>query len=94
MEEVEIKSIMEELNKSMKKRHGNHSYEEGFIIKDLDEETLAEIADEYILEGWNYVYYRNNKEDIDYNPLVRPTCQFLLSNKELEDKNEFTQVSK
>jgi hypothetical protein len=94
MEETNIKSIMEELNKSMKKRHGNHEYEEGFIIKDLDEDILAEIADTYILEGWNYVYYRINKEDIDYNPLVRPTCQFLLSNKELEDKWEFTQVSK
>lgn len=94
MEEVDIKSIMEELNKSMKKRHGNHEYEEGFIIKDIDEETLGEIADEYITEGWNYVYYRNNKEEINYNPLVRPTCQFLLSNKELEDKEEFTVVFK
>ena len=91
---MDINEIIKELDNSMKKRHGAFKYEEGLIIRDLDEETMSDIADYYIDRGWKYVYYRNIKEEINYNPLVRPTCKFILSNEELEGMDDYTEVSK
>ena len=89
----EIKDIIKQLDSSFKKHHGAFKYEEGLIIKDLDDNTMSDIADYYISKGWKYVYFKNLKEDINYNPLVKPTCKFILSNTELEDMDSYTMIS-
>ena len=90
---MEFIEIINQLDSSFKKHHGAFKYEEGLIIEDLDEETMSNVADYYIEKGWKFVYYKNLKYDIDYNPAVRPTCKFVLSNTELENMDSYTMIS-
>jgi hypothetical protein len=54
---------------------------------------MCDIADYYIAKGWKFIYFKNLKYDWNYDPNVKPTCKFILSNEELDNMDSYTMIS-
>jgi hypothetical protein len=90
---MDIKEVISKLEASFKKHHGACKYEEALIVADLDDEIMCDIADYYIAKGWKFIYFKNLKYDWNYDPNVKPTCKFILSNEELDNMDSYTMIS-
>ena len=59
---ISIEAIESRLDESILHNHSTHSYEEANITDVMPNTIAAAIAIRYIEVGWNYVYYRIDRE--------------------------------
>lgn len=79
---VNIEAIIVDIDTEIKRHHGQHPYEDAFLIKEYSKSVRDEIARRYREAGWKYVIHRTSSENGERPGLTH----FKLSMKPIDWK--------
>ncbi len=63
IESVNIEAIINDIDKKIKRNHGNHPYEQAILPEEYSRVVREEVARRYREAGWKYVIHRTSSEN-------------------------------